>query len=192
VATGILSQGLTGRDGDIAAATGIPLSRQGTSPTFSKFNADVRFYQPLPDAFQLALIGRGQTTFGAPVFQSEQLSLDGLDALSAFASGTLEVDEGVTLRAEISHAVAIAMGPVQTTISPYVFGAGGYGVLDEPTAVEQASIRAGSAGVGLRAGADALALPYGTSLSVEVAKKFSDVPGEEHGWRANTALSVRF
>ncbi len=191
MATGIFSQGLAGRDGDLTA-TGIPLSRQGASPIFSKLNADMRFTLPLSDAFQLALIGHGQTTFGVPVFLAEQFSLDGPDALSAFASGTLEVDEGATLRAEVSHAVTIALGPLQTTLAPYLFGAGGVGVLDGATAVEQATIRAGSFGAGLRAGADALGLPYGTSLSFELAKKVSDFPGEERGYRVNLAMTVKF
>ncbi len=192
VATGIFSQGLAGRGGAGALASGIPLSRDGASPVFSKFEADLRFTQPLPNHFALAMIGRGQSTFGAPVVLAEQFSLDGLDALSAYASGTLEVDEGATLRAELSHDMEIGIGSVRTTIVPYIFVAGGVGVLDRPTAVERTTIRAGSAGVGLRAGADALGLPYGASLTLELAKKFSDFPGEEDGYRANVAVAVRF
>jgi hemolysin activation/secretion protein len=192
VATGIFSQGLAGRGGGSVTMSGIPLSRDGASPVFSKFDADLRFTKPLSDAVQLALIGRGQTTFGAPVMLAEQFSLDGLDALSAFASGTLEVDEGATLRAELSHDMAIDLRAVRTTIVPYIFVAGGVGVLNRPTAVEQTTIRAGSAGVGLRAGADALGLPYGTSLTLELAERLSDFPGETHGFRADVGMVVRF
>lgn len=192
VTTGIFSQGIAGRGGAGVLASGIPLSRDGASPVFSKLEADLRFTQPLPNQFDLTLIGRGQTTFGAPVVLAEQFSLDGLDALSAYASGTLEVDEGATLRAELSRAMAIGLGPVRTTIVPYIFVAGGVGVLDRPTVVEQTTIRAGSAGVGLRAGADALGLPYGTSLTIELARKFSDFPGEEDGYRADLGMVVRF
>ena len=61
--TGVFSQGLGGRDAADAAASGVPLSQQGSSPTFSKLALNVNYSQPLPYEFQFALIGQAQTSF---------------------------------------------------------------------------------------------------------------------------------
>ncbi len=99
-------QGSPGRDGTAA----LPLSQQGASPVFNKILGSATLRQPLPGAFELAAIGRGQTSFGTPLMLAEQFGLDGSDALSAFASGTFSVDEGATLRAELSH--PFSLGPL--------------------------------------------------------------------------------
>jgi hemolysin activation/secretion protein len=191
-AIGVYSQGLAGRDGTDAAISGVPLSRLGADPTFSKLNLDWRFQQPLPEAFQLALIARAQTSFGAPLFVAEQFSLDGLDALSAFSAGTFSVDQGATLRAELSRSMSVGLGAFSTNLAPYLFAAGGRGELALPTAVEPKDISAASLGVGLRTDADLLGAVNGGSLAVELARKYSDVEGEKQGYRANVEVSVRF
>ena len=106
-----LSQGTGGRDRADAAASGIPLSRQGAGPIFTKANVDAHLTQPLPAAFRIDLIGRGQTSFGKPMLVSEQFSLDGPQAISAYPSGTLNVDEGGTLRGELSRSFHRAQLP---------------------------------------------------------------------------------
>jgi hemolysin activation/secretion protein len=191
-ATGTFSQGLTGRDGAQALATAIPLSRQGSSPTFSKLNVDLRYQQALPWDLQLGLIGRAQTSFGQALFSSEQFSLDGLDALSSFAAGTFSVDQGATLRGEISHPFPFNWGSLSTTVSPYIFASGGRGSLEQPTAVEQHIENAGSFGLGLRTGSDFIGTPYGSTLGVEIGRQLSDVIGEKEGYRANLAFAVHF
>lgn len=191
-ATAVLSQGLAGRGEATALATGIPLSQQGASPTFSKLNLDLRYQQPLPEAFQLSLVGKAQTSFNEPLMLAEQFSLDGMDAVSGFASGELPVDEGATARAELSHPFALPLGPASAVVSPYVFGAGGWGTIVDPTALQERNIDASSFGLGMHVGGSAPDPNYGGTMTVEFARALSDVPGEQHGYRANLILAVRF
>ncbi len=150
--------------------------------------------QPLPEAFQFSLVGRAQTSFGKPQMLAEQFSLDGLDALSAYAAGTFSVDQGATMRAELSRPVAIALPAAATSLAlaPYIFGAGGWGQLAMPTVVQQKSIDAGSAGIGIRTDANAMGTPWDGTLALEWAAKFSDAPAEREGYRINLLASFRF
>ncbi len=185
------SQGLGGREAPQTAAA-VPLSQQGASPTFSKLALNARWSQPLPAEFQATLIGRAQTSFGKPLFIAEQFLLDGPNALSGFPLGTFSVDEGATLRGELSRPFPIAFPAVQATVAPYVFAAGGRGRIDDPTAAQQAIVDAGSLGVGFHTGAGVTGTPYGGSFSVELARFFSNVVGEGQGYRGNVTFSVSF
>ena len=191
-AIGAVSQGLGGRDGADATASAIPLSRQGASADFTKADLTLRYTQALPEAFQLALIARGQSSFGKPLFISEAFSLDGPDAVSGFASGTFSVDEGALARVELGRALAIPAGPALATIAPYVFAAGGRGFIDDATAAQQAAIEATSFGLGARTGVDLAGQPFGTSLTLEAARFQSNVAGERAGWRGNVSFQIRF
>jgi hemolysin activation/secretion protein len=191
---GMYSHGLGGRGGTPL----IPLSQQGASPIFDKILTSLTVRQPLPQAFELALIGHAQTSFGTPLMLSEQFGLDGSEALSAFASGTFSVDEGATLRAELSHPFSLSLGAFGLApplgLAPYVYGAVGRGIIDQATAAQKGVITAGSAGLGLRSAAatSASGLPLGSTLAVEFGRQFSNVPGERVGYRANVALNVTF
>lgn len=187
-----LSQGVAGRDSGDALASGVPLSRQGASPTFTKAGFDARFIQPLPEDFRIDLIGRGQTSFGKPMLVSEQFSLDGRLAVSAYPNGTLNVDEGGTLRLELSRSFSIADLVAPVILSPYGFGVFGIGRLDDPTIVELALIRAGAVGAGVRTGVDVPGGYQGVTLELEVARQFSNLPTLTHAWRANAGMSIRF
>jgi hemolysin activation/secretion protein len=57
-ASTVFSHGSGGPDGADAVASGIPLSREGASPFLAKANVDARLPQPLPESFQIDLIGR--------------------------------------------------------------------------------------------------------------------------------------
>ena len=72
----LFSHGLGGRDQTDAANSGIPLSRIGAGPVFSKLSGTARIQQPLPEAFQLNLIGRGQTSFGDPLLRCALMRSD--------------------------------------------------------------------------------------------------------------------
>ncbi|HWD59744.1 MAG TPA: ShlB/FhaC/HecB family hemolysin secretion/activation protein [Stellaceae bacterium] len=188
---GTFSHGIAGRGGSVA----VPLSQLGSSPVFNKLSGLVGLRQPLPAAFELDVTGRGQTSFGSPLMLAEQFSLDGPDALSSFAAGTFSVDQGLSLRGELARPVLLSFAGVPPlTLVPYVFGAYGYGQIVTPTAVQQAIINAGSAGIGLRsaAGAAVAGLPLGSTLAVEFGRQFSDVPGLRNGYRANLAVSFTF
>jgi hemolysin activation/secretion protein len=191
-ASAIFSRGLGGRDGADAAASGIPLSRLGASPFFAKGDVDARLVQPLPQSFQFDLIGQAQTSFGQPLMQSEQFQLDGPLAVSGYPIGTLNVDEGASLRGELSRPFFVQGGPVPLVLTPYGFGAFGMGRLIEPTALEVSVVRAGSFGAGLRSGVDMPNGYQGASLGLEVARQYSDLETVGHGWRFNAVLNLRF
>jgi hemolysin activation/secretion protein len=190
----IFSQGLGGRGETQAALSGVPLSQQGAFPTFSKLGLDATWTEPLPYDLQGAVIAQAQTSFGHPLFIAEQFSLDGVNAASAYPLGTFSVDEGATLRGEIQRPVPVGWTQGRATISPYVFAAAAGGKIDQPTAVEQGWISAESFGIGLRVGADAAPaiLPLGSTLSVELARGFSNVAGEGEVYRGNFAFAVKF
>lgn len=187
---GNFSYGLAGREG----TTALPLSQQGASPVFDKILVAATVHQPLPGAFDLAVIGRAQTSFGTPLMLAEQFGLDGVDALSSFASGTFSVDEGMTLRGELGHSFLLPAGLAPPLdLSPYVYGAVGRGVIDQATAAQKGVIEAASAGVGIRtAAASTPGLPLGSNLAAEFGRQFSDVPGERGGYRVNVMLNVTF
>jgi hemolysin activation/secretion protein len=186
------SQGTGGRDSADALASGVPLSRQGAGPDFSKATFDAHVTQPLPNEFRLDFIGRAQTSFGDPLLVSEQFSLDGPLAISAYPSGTLNVDEGGTFRTELSRSFAITRTAVPVTLSPYGFGSVGVGRLLEPTIIELAVVRAGAVGAGVRSGIDVPGGYQGVTLGREVARQFSNLPTLPQAWRVNVSMSVRF
>jgi hemolysin activation/secretion protein len=186
------SQGTGGRDSADVLASGIPLSRQGAGPLFSKATFDAHVVQPLPNEVRLDLIGRAQTSFGTPLLVSEQFSLDGPQAVSAYPSGTLNVDEGGTLRGELSRSFASIGAAVPLILSPYGFASFGIGRLVEPTIVELAVVRAGAVGAGVRSSMDFPGGYQGVALGLEVARQFSNLPNLPHSWRGNAVMSFRF
>jgi hemolysin activation/secretion protein len=192
LASATFSQGTGGRDNADALASGIPLSRQGAGPLFSKATFDARVTQPLPNEFRMDFIGRAQTSFGNPVLVSEQFSLDGPQAVSAYPSGTLNVDEGGTLRAELSRSFVPIGTAVPVILSPYSFGSFGVGRLIEPTILELAVVRGGAVGAGVRSGIDIPGGYQGVVLGLEVARQFSNLPNLSHSWRGQVVMSFRF
>jgi hemolysin activation/secretion protein len=186
------SQGTGGRDNADALASGIPLSRQGAGPFFSKATFDARVTQPLPNEFRMDFIGRAQTSFGNPLLVSEQFSLDGPQAVSAYPSGTLNVDEGGTLRVELSRSFVPIGTAVPVILSPYSFGSFGEGRLVEPTILELAVVRGGAVGAGVRSGIDIPGGYQGVVLGLEVARQFSNLPNLSHSWRGQVVMSFRF
>jgi hemolysin activation/secretion protein len=189
-AIGTLSQGLGGRTG---VGSFVPLSQQGATPHFTKFDASVRYTQPLPNMFSLMLYGSGQTSFGQPLMVSEQFSLDGPTAVSGFPTGTFVVDEGGFGRAELGRTFLFPVSGTQIPFEPYAFGAAGIGVIDMPTIVQQGTVRLGTLGLGARASVNTnWWFITGADLDAEVARFASDVPGERQGWRGNLSFSLRF
>ena len=132
----------------------VPLSRQGATPDFQKLDGLLRYQQPLGDLFAVQLEGRAQTSFGEPLPLSEQIGLASSGGLSSFYSGQIQGDSGYVIRAELQlqHLLGQQEGWLNMGLTPYVFGAYGEVELAQATAVENASLRAGSYGVGLRWG----------------------------------------
>ena len=178
-----LSQGLGGRKGD-----NIPLSRQGASSSFTKMSIDARLTTQLNETTQFVVFPHAQTSFGKAVLSSEQLSLDGAQSISNVPSGSYSVDEGMALRAELQH--NIAFKALNLPLSPYLFAAGGYGVLNDPTALETAQIRAAALGLGLRS-----QYAIGQSnitASAEVAREYSHSTLALRSWRSFVSLGLSF
>ena len=187
-----LSQGLGGRDGGDALKTGIPLSRSGASPTFAKFTVDARLNQPLWQGFRLDVFARAQTAFGQPLLLPEQFALDGADGLSAFPNGTFNVDTGATLRVELTYPLSFALAFGPASVSPYVFGAQGWGRYYQPTAVESGVVNAGAIGLGAHTAFDHKDGFAGATLGFEWARQFFDLPGRRDGYRVGLVAAFRY
>jgi hemolysin activation/secretion protein len=188
----LLSMGLGGRTDLDAAASGVPLSRLGAGPDFTKLTASARFSQPLPASLRLDVITAGQFTEGKPMLRPEQIALDGSDSLSAFASGTFTADQGVTLRSELSRPFALALGGGNAVALPYVFGAVGRGWLANASSVEQSVFYAGAVGLGVRGTFEIAANMPSASLALEIARGYTDLAGIKSGWRAGVNMSASF
>jgi hemolysin activation/secretion protein len=139
---------------DVPPPGQVPLSRQGVTPDFQKLDGLLRYQQPLGDLFAVQLEGRAQTSFGEPLPLSEQIGLASSNGLSSFYSGQIQGDSGYVIRAELQlqHLLGQPEGRLNMGLTPYLFGAYGEVDLAQATAVENASLRAGSYGVGLRWG----------------------------------------
>ncbi len=185
------SQGLGGRDAP-QPGTGTPVSQQGATPTFSKALGDIRWLQPVAAGFQTLAIVDGQTSFGEPLFVAEQFPLDGPDAVSAYPLGTLQVDQGVTVRGELQRPFTFENDAGRVGLTPYLFGAGAWGMIDQPTAVQLGSINASGFGAGLRTSELPRAVPIAGAFSIEFARGYSNVPGEGVVNRCNFSFSATF
>jgi hemolysin activation/secretion protein len=187
-----VSQGLGGRSEADAVSSGLPLSRIGAAPDFSRLTANLRVSQPLPWGARLDGIGLAQSSFGRPLFRSEQFALDGLDAVSAFAAGTLSADQGVTVRGELARPFSMRFDAASATVSPYLFGSAGRGWLMNATSVEQPVIDAGALGFGTRGNVEAADGSPGLNLGLELARQFTNLAGARQGWRGNFNAMVTF
>jgi hemolysin activation/secretion protein len=187
-----MSHGLGGRTEADADSSGVPLTRTGASPEFSKLTANVRVSQPLPWGTRFDLTGLGQASFGRPLFRSEQFALDGEDAVSAFAAGTLSADQGITLRGELARPFAAQFDAASATVAPYLFGSAGRGWLMNASSVEQPVINAGAVGLGARGNVEAADGSPGFSLALEMARQFTNLTGARQGWRGNLNATVVF
>jgi hemolysin activation/secretion protein len=195
--TAIYSHGLGGRTAWNAPLVGMSLSRNGAGPVFDRLYVDTRIVQPLPDGFEALLIARAQTSFGQSLMLAEQFSIDGLNAVSGFAAGTINVDRGVTVRSELSRGFALdltsfGLGVGATSVSPYIFGAWGGGVREWPFVGEVKHVEAESFGGGLRTGSSLIDFPLGGAFNIEFAKSYSNLPFRRSGYRTNVSFVIKF
>lgn len=188
----VYSYGLGGRTAWDSPIVGTSLSRPGVGPTFNKFAVKGRLTLGLPENFQFALIARGQTSFGQPLMITENFSLDGYEALSGFAGGTLNVDRGATVRAELSRSFAFELLGAQNYLAPYVFYAWGRGAHEWPFVSEFSTIRAETFGGGVRADTQLTGSPYGESLAIEFARSYSNLLFREDSFRTNVSFNIRY
>ncbi len=180
---GVLSQGLDSfgaRSADDATDE-LPLSRFGADADFTKFDLAASYSQQPLEHFAYVLLGRGQSSFGEPLPQSEQIGIASFQELSTFDAGTLAGDSGYVLRADALSPwpfSAPMLPPMQ--ITPYVFGAFGQLFLAEPTAFEDDNTRVASLGIGLDLTTVIDPAFSGASLTVEFGRAFrsDDFPDE--------------
>jgi hemolysin activation/secretion protein len=179
-----LAKGLGGRDAAEAEAEGVPLSRLGAGPRFGRFNLAVRWSRPLGADHSLRLFASSQSSLGDALLVPEQFALSGPEAVSGYTPGSLAVDTGVALRAEVSRHALVSFDGRGLSFAPYAFAATGHGRLIEPSALERARVHAGSAGLGLR-----IAAPGG-GLSVELARRLGhpDGPADTRRWHMQARL----
>jgi hemolysin activation/secretion protein len=171
-----------------AVASGIPYSRQGSSPDFSRLSAQFRGNWNLSRKLGVSLQAKGQLSFAKPLFRAEQFALEGPDALSAYIGGTTAVDEGLVVRAELATLFALGPSDPAVSVAPYLFAAGGTGRIDAPTALEPGSITSASFGLGLHASLRKL----GLSLGVEYAHGTGDSPVLNRKDLVNFTITQRF
>lgn len=145
----ILSQGLDAFGARRPPTGGLPLSRAGADAVFTKLVMSARYRVPLSEQFALSLNARAQSSFGDPLLSSEQFNVAGTRELSTFDAGTVRGDNGWVARAEVSMPIQGAMGGIPTLFSPYIFGAYGQVNLEQPTVLEQSTVKASSYGIGV-------------------------------------------
>jgi hemolysin activation/secretion protein len=149
-ANAVLTKGLSAlgaRTRAEALASGVPFSRQGVTPAFTKLEGGAHFNLNARGGLTLSATGRFQVAISGPLASSEQFNLDPPDALSAFPVGRLTGDSGWTLRSEVAHVTRLPGGGA---ISPYVFGAAGQAHLVMPTILERPTLSAEAFGGGVR------------------------------------------
>ena len=167
--------------------TDLPLSRDGATPDFVKFEVTGRYAQNFKqDQLQLLISAKLQSAFNEPLTSSEQFGLGGFDWLSAYDSGEIQGDTAAALRAEMAFPLKfpeLAAYPVLADgLSPYIFAAAGVATLHQPTAVEDGTVHASAYGIGLRLDLTGRQQRRKTTLSLEYA----------HGEGASSGSDDRF
>lgn len=185
--------GLGGRDRADANRDGVPLSRQGAGPEFSKAGFTLQYVQPLPlEGLRGTLTFAGQTTFNAPALRSEQFSLDGSNLVSGVAPGGLSVDRGLATRGEMSRAASFQTPVGAAIVAPYLFAAYGLGFLELPTALEAARLSGRSVGAGVRFDFAGPNGAPGVNVGLEIARYASYIAATRRGSRVSVSVASRF
>jgi hemolysin activation/secretion protein len=182
--------GLGARKLSDVIATNVPFTRQGAKPDFSKLGGHWRSDTQLGEGFSLTTIARGQASLSGVLPAPAQFSLDGSDALSSFSQGSVNADSGVTGRAELARAMPYGRQN-RSLITPYAFGAVGYGHVSNPTVLEAENINTWAFGGGLRM----LVAAYDTGLTgfsmVEVSHGHSTTL-PQNPTRVSFSFTVRY
>jgi hemolysin activation/secretion protein len=161
-------------------------------PYFTNLEGTAHASLPLQIGFGLDVTARGKTGFGHAQYLSEQLALDAPNGVSSYPSGSFDVDSGATLRAEFSYN-ALSLGR-SLAVTPYVYGAGGWGWLANPTAVQQGYISAASAGLGSRFRLDSVLglKTSGVTINLELGHQFSNIAERSNGDRVSVLAAAPF
>jgi hemolysin activation/secretion protein len=140
--------GLGGRDDGDAATSGVPISRAGASPRFTKAGIELDFYGSGTGGWEFELHSRGQAS-GRALLVPEAFAMANPDTLSAFDTGSLNTDNGLLARLQLGRRLTpLVSGP--TSWLAYGFAAAAHGHVFDATAVQAPTLDAVAAGVGLR------------------------------------------
>jgi hemolysin activation/secretion protein len=180
--------GLGARSAADASAV-LPLSRAGSDAGFAKLMVSASVDQPIATHLTLALRARGQTSFGRPLGNAEQIGVASLDAISPISSGTLQGDAGHVVRGEARGPFVFGRRGLLASVAPYAFAAEAQVRLMQPTIVEQRSTSAFAYGLGLRLAGQAARGSPGLSASIELGRVHRD---EFNSDRATFTLLTRF
>jgi hemolysin activation/secretion protein len=129
----------------------LPLSRQGANASFVRLQVEASLNQPIGKA-TIVVQARGQTSFGDPLVNAEQIGIAGTDVISPLGSGSFQGDRGYVARAEL-QAPSWVWRKASGALTPYAFAAIGGVAYARPTALELPHMEAAAWGAGLRLGA---------------------------------------
>ncbi|MES2451177.1 MAG: ShlB/FhaC/HecB family hemolysin secretion/activation protein [Pseudomonadota bacterium] len=165
--------GLGARSAADASAV-LPLSRAGSDADFAKLLLSATVDQPVATHLVFALRARGQTSFGRPLGNAEQIGVASLDAVSPLPSGTLQGDAGYVARGEARSPFVFGRKGLLASVAPYAFAAQAQVRLMQPTIVERRSTDAFAYGIGLRLAGQAARGSPGLSTSIEFGRVHRD------------------
>jgi len=170
---------------------GVTLTRAGADPSFQSLAASASYVHSVADHLAVSLFARGQTSFGDPLAQSEQIGIASFRELSTFDAGTIGGDAGWLVRGDLLSPWDVETRRFPLLITPYAFAATGRVKIEEPTALERASLRASSLGVGIEL--NALIDPDFSQASVtaEFGRAFQNGSGPDEN-RATLVASYQF
>ena len=155
---------------------------------------DLQLERGLGRAFRLGIAAGLQTSFGKAMLSSEQFSLEGLDAVAGFVPGELAVDEGGTIRCELSRTTPVHIGRLKALFIPYLFTGAGIGRLAQPTVVEARDVRAAGVGGGVRWRQTLWEDGPQLSAGLEYASAYVNRPagGARHSDRISASAAISF
>lgn len=169
----------------------VTLTRAGADANFQTLSALAGYAQPVRDHLSFSLFARGQTSFGQPLAQSEQIGIASFQELSTFDAGTIGGDSGWIVRGDLLSPWSFETRRAPLLVTPYVFAATGQVYLHEATVLEQDSLRASSVGIGVEL--NALLDPdfSQASLTFEYGRAYQSGTGPDEN-RATLVASYQF
>jgi hemolysin activation/secretion protein len=190
-----LSKGLhlLGARGPADASAADPLSQQGASDVFTKFEWNGSLHRALPSGVSLDLQARGQQA-SHPLLLSEKFTLGGPNDLSAYDTASFSGDRGWAVRGELQRHYEWHPLWLTTEAQAYLFGAHGEVVMGQPTAAERRTTAGSSAGIGVRtSSARSAKSAHPLEFTGEVARQFNPAAADlPDCWRLHFALTVHF
>lgn len=184
-----LSQGLGNIDSPFGGVEGAPPTHRGAKGEFTRASALAGLrIQGLTRHASVAV--RGQSSFGGPLLNSEQLNLDGPDGMSSLCPGEFAVDQGFTVRAELGSRLQTPAS-LPAIAEPYIFTAFGGGEVFDPGGDRE--LRGAEVGVGVRMRFGRLG-PRDTpvSLGFEVGRNWVNSAENQQEDRFNLLLGLSF